>query len=78
MCIHARAFCVKEKCSAFSFAGFPKTAEIGISRPGFLTGAFFCIMGNFVPYDTKTLCGDAHRCVWKMPLVQPHPAYFYA
>ena len=38
----------------------------------------FCIMGNFVPHDTKTLCGDAHRCAWKMPLVQPHPAYFYA
>ena len=33
-------------------------------------GAIFCIIGNFVPYDTKTLREDAHRCVWKMPLAR--------
>ena len=37
-------------------------------------GAIFCIIGNFVPYNTKTLREDAHRCVWKMPLARPHPA----
>ena len=34
----------------------------------------FCIIGNFVPYDTKTLREDAHRYVWKMPLARPHLA----
>ena len=35
--------------------------------PGYLP---FHNIGNFVPYDTKTICEDVHKCVCKMLLAR--------